>query len=59
MDYGDINRELRKIITKDNNVAVVAEAILCTAALAQGLRGAYAGTAKGLVEVREHVALGL
>ena len=52
VDYGDINRELRKIIAKDNNVAVVAEAVHCTGALAKGLRHAYSGTAKGLVEVR-------
>lgn len=51
VDYGDLNRELRKIITKDNNVAVVAEAVHCTGALAKGLRQAYSGTAKGLVEV--------
>lgn len=47
-----MHRELRKIITKDNNVAVVAEAIQCTGALAKGLRNAYANTAKSLVEVR-------
>lgn len=52
MDYGDVNREVRKIITKDSNVQCVAEAILCTAALANGLRSAYSSTAKSLVEVR-------
>lgn len=44
-------RELRKVMTKDSNVAVVAEAVHCTGALAQGLRSAYAATARGLVEV--------
>lgn len=52
VDYGDLNRELRKIIVKDSNVMCVAEAIACTGALAQGLRSAFSGTAKGLIEVR-------
>ncbi|KAJ9516595.1 hypothetical protein QJQ45_015220 [Haematococcus lacustris] len=50
-DYGDVNRELRKVITKDSNVACVAEAIACTGAMAQGLRAAFSATAKNLVEV--------
>ncbi|KAL6753732.1 armadillo-type protein [Haematococcus lacustris] len=51
VDYGDVNRELRKVITKDSNVACVAEAIACTGAMAQGLRAAFSATAKNLVEV--------
>jgi cytoskeleton-associated protein 5 len=51
VDYGDVNRELRKVITKDSNVACVAEAISVCAAMASGLRSAYSATAKGLVEV--------
>lgn len=47
-DFGDVNRELRKVITKDSNVACVAEAIACTGALAKGLRKAYRGTAATL-----------
>lgn len=50
-DYGDVNRELRKIITKDNNVACVSEAIACTANLAKGLRKEYRNTAMSLCSV--------
>lgn len=52
VDYGDILRELRKVITKDSNVACVAEAILCTGMMAKGLRSAFSANAKGFVEVR-------
>jgi hypothetical protein len=41
-----ICRELKKIITKDSHVAVVAEAIACTGNLAQGLRKEYSGPAR-------------
>ncbi|CAD7700615.1 unnamed protein product [Ostreobium quekettii] len=40
-DYGDVCRELKKIIAKDSMVAVVAEAIHCVAALSKGLRGEF------------------
>ena len=39
-DYGDVLRELRKVIVKDSNVVCVGEAILCLGALAKGLRKA-------------------
>lgn len=45
-DYGDVNRELRKVITKDANVQCVSEAIGCCSYLAAGLRAGYANTAK-------------
>lgn len=44
-------RELKKIITKDSHVAVVAEAIACTGNLAQGLRKEYSGPARTLASV--------
>jgi hypothetical protein len=47
-DFGDVNREVRKIITKDSNVQVVSEAIACTGMLAKGLRKDYRGTAAAL-----------
>ena len=47
-DFGDVNREVRKIITKDSNVQVVSEAIACTGMLAKGLRKGYRGTAAAL-----------
>ncbi len=47
-DFGDVHREVRKVITKDSNVACVAEAIACAGALAKGLRKAYRGTAASL-----------
>ncbi|KAG1659479.1 hypothetical protein FOA52_005506 [Chlamydomonas sp. UWO 241] len=50
-DYGDLNRELRKTITKDANVLCVTEAIGCCAAMAGSMRGAFSSTAKGLAEV--------
>jgi cytoskeleton-associated protein 5 len=50
-DFGDVNREIKKIIAKDSNVQVVAEAILCTGTLAKGLRASYAGTARSLCPV--------
>ena len=46
VDYGDVGRELRKVIAKDANVACVAEAIACCGALAKGLRAGYSATAK-------------
>ncbi|KAK9814323.1 hypothetical protein WJX72_004049 [[Myrmecia] bisecta] len=50
-DYGDVMRELRKIIVKDSNVVCVAEAINCCGALAKGLRKEYANTARSLCPV--------
>ncbi|GAX77872.1 hypothetical protein CEUSTIGMA_g5314.t1 [Chlamydomonas eustigma] len=50
-DYGDVNRELRKLITKDANIQCVSEAIACCGALAKSIRAGYSSTAKGLVEI--------
>jgi hypothetical protein len=47
-DFADVNRELKKIINKDSNIQVVAEAINCTANLAKGLRKEYSGPARTL-----------
>jgi cytoskeleton-associated protein 5 len=46
VDYGDVQRELRCIITKDANVQCVAEAIGCCGALAKSVRSGYANSAK-------------
>ena len=46
MDYGDVNRELRKLITKDANIQCVAEAISCCGAMAKSIGGGYSATAK-------------
>lgn len=45
VDYHDLNSELRKVITKDANVACVSEAIHCAGGLASGLRPSYKGAA--------------
>jgi cytoskeleton-associated protein 5 len=45
-DYFEVNKELKKIITKDSNIQVVAEAINCTANLAKGLRKDYSHAAR-------------
>ena len=37
-DYGDVLRELKKIIQKDSMVVIVGEAILCVGALSKSLR---------------------
>eukprot|EP00775_Hariotina_reticulata_P007310 gene7310-7523_t len=50
-DYADLNRELKKIINKDSNIQVVAEAINCTANIAKGLRKDYRGPAMTLCPV--------
>ncbi len=50
-DYGDVCRDLRKVITKDSNVMCVAEAVGCVGALAKGLRPAFSAYAKSFVEV--------
>ncbi|GIL58886.1 hypothetical protein Vafri_13702 [Volvox africanus] len=47
-DYGDLMRELRKLISKDSNVVVVAESINCCGLLAKGLRKEYAPWARNL-----------
>ena len=45
-DFGDVLRELRKIITKDSNVVCVGEAVGCVGNLASGLRSSFVGPAK-------------
>ena len=40
-DYGDVLRELRKIIQKDSMVVIVGEAILCVGAMAKSLRSNF------------------
>ncbi|KXZ46795.1 TOG1 protein [Gonium pectorale] len=47
-DFGDLMRELRKLISKDSNVVVVAESINCCGLLAKGLRKEYGHWAKNL-----------
>ncbi|KAF6262791.1 armadillo-type protein [Scenedesmus sp. NREL 46B-D3] len=42
-DYGDVNRELKKIICKDSHIQVVSEAMNCIAAICKGLRKDYRG----------------
>ncbi|WIA40847.1 hypothetical protein OEZ86_004518 [Tetradesmus obliquus] len=42
-DYGDVNRELKKIIGKDSNIQVVAEAMNSIAAICKSLRKDYRG----------------
>ena len=50
-DYGDVLRELRKIVTKDSNVVCQAETVACYAALARGLRKDFATPARQLASV--------
>ena len=45
-DFGDVLRELKKIITKDSNVVCVGEAVACLGNLASGLRKEFVGPAK-------------
>lgn len=45
-DYGEINRELKKIILKDSNIQCVAEAVVCVGALAKGLRTHFGSVGK-------------
>ncbi len=45
-DFGDVLRELKKIITKDSNVVCVGEAVGCLGNLASGLRSSFVGPAK-------------
>ncbi|PNH12606.1 Protein MOR1 [Tetrabaena socialis] len=47
-DYGDVIRELRKLVSKDSNVVVVAEAINCCGLLAKGLRKEFASAARNM-----------
>ncbi|WIA20537.1 hypothetical protein OEZ85_004931 [Tetradesmus obliquus] len=42
-DFGDVNRELKKIISKDSNIQVVAEAMNSIAAICKSLRKDYRG----------------
>eukprot|EP00051_Salpingoeca_urceolata_P019401 m.283246 g.283246 ORF g.283246 m.283246 type:complete len:2080 (+) comp19412_c0_seq6:220-6459(+) len=44
-DFGDISKELKNVIAKDSNVLNVTFAAKCVAALAEGLRKAYANQA--------------
>ncbi|KAL0039701.1 hypothetical protein WJX77_005628 [Trebouxia sp. C0004] len=50
-DYGDVNRELKKIISKDSHIGVVSEAVACTGVLARGLRKEYSSSARVFVPV--------
>ncbi|KAL0028272.1 hypothetical protein WJX79_006476 [Trebouxia sp. C0005] len=50
-DYGDVNRELKKIISKDSHIGVVSEAVACTGMLAKGLRKEYSSSARVFVPV--------
>lgn len=50
-DYGELLRELKKIITKDSNVVCQAETVGCYAALARGLRRDFAAPARHLAGV--------
>jgi hypothetical protein len=47
-DYGDVSRAIKKVVMKDANVAVVAEAAAAAAALAKGLRREYRSDARML-----------
>ncbi|KAG2491479.1 hypothetical protein HYH03_010264 [Edaphochlamys debaryana] len=47
-DFGDVMRELRKLISKDSNVVVVAESINCAGLLAKGLRKEFSSWAKNM-----------
>ena len=48
-EYGDVTRALKKIITKDSNIACVGEACACAGALAEGLRKEFRSDAKLLL----------
>ena len=48
-EYGDIARALKKIITKDSNIACVGEACAAAGALAEGLRREFRGEARVLL----------
>ncbi len=50
-DYGELLRELKKIVTKDSNVVCQAETIGCYGALAKGLRKDFATPARQLAGV--------
>ncbi|KAG1675584.1 hypothetical protein FOA52_014172 [Chlamydomonas sp. UWO 241] len=51
VDYSDVVRELRRIISKDSNIAVIAEALACVGQLAASVRAGFSATAKSLVEL--------
>ncbi len=40
-DYGEVLRELKKVILKESNVVCVGEAITCVGAMAKSLRGSF------------------
>ena len=50
-DFGDVLRELKKIIVKDSNVVCVAEAVACLGRLARGLRRDFAPSARAFFSV--------
>ena len=50
-DYGDVLRELRKIIQKDSMVVIVGEAILCVGAMAKSLRSNFSVRSFALVHL--------
>lgn len=56
-DYGDLLRELKKVIVKDSNVVCVGEAIGCVGALAKSLRTDFAVRAFYLRISRENSVL--
>lgn len=50
-DFGDVLRELKKVIVKDSNVVCVAEAVACLGRLAKGLRRDFAPSARAFCSV--------
>ncbi|KAK9818850.1 hypothetical protein WJX81_005118, partial [Elliptochloris bilobata] len=50
-DFGDVLRELKKVIVKDSNVVCVAEAVACLGRLAKGLRRDFASSARAFFPV--------
>lgn len=48
-DYGDVSKALKQVITKDSNVACIAEAARAAAALAKGARKDWARDARVLL----------
>ena len=50
-DFGDVLRELKKVIAKDSNVVCVAEAVACLGRLAKGLRRDFAPSARAFCSV--------
>ena len=50
-DFGDVVRVLKKFISKDTNVMLVALAAQCTAGLAKGLRGNFKSASQQMLPV--------